>query len=302
MSGYTSAATAAPFNHALKPIISAAPDLSRVGELTDADRAEALQFLAIRPVHTVVMTSFINDNGIESELHRGKFYGYRNPNGRLEGIALIGHATLVEASTDDALKAFAFAARRSETPIHLVMSDDDAAELFWSYYSGGARQPRLTCTELLFQLSFPFLVRKCEKQLRPATAAELQEVAEAQAAIAMLESGVDPLERDRDGFLRRVMKRIEQGRIFVVVENGHLIFKADVIAETNEVAYLEGVYVAPEYRGKGLGSACLSELGQMLLSRVDTVCLLSNVEFTDAHKCYRNAGFRSIDQCTTLFA
>ena len=296
--------TAIAYNRPTKltPVFSVAPDMSRVCELTEANRVETLEFLAARPVHTVVMTSFINDNGIESELHRGRFYGYRNAKGRLEGVALIGHTTLVEARSDDALKALAFAARSSETPIHLVMSDDDAAETFWSYYSGGAHQPRLACTEVLFELSFPFLVRNCDKQLRPATAAELNEVAEAQAAIAFLESGIDPLERDREGFLRRVLKRIEQGRVFVVVEDGRMVFKADVIAETAEVAYLEGVYVAPEYRGKGLGSTCLSQLGQMLLSRVDAVCLLSNVELTDAHKCYRNAGFRSIDQCTTLVA
>ncbi|MFN0141391.1 MAG: hypothetical protein ACKVQW_15050 [Pyrinomonadaceae bacterium] len=68
-----------------------APDLSRVSGLTESDLAETLAFLSIRPVHTVVMTSFINDNGIESELNRGVYYGYRNAKGELEGVALIGH-------------------------------------------------------------------------------------------------------------------------------------------------------------------------------------------------------------------
>ena len=73
------------------------PDLSRVSELLLGDTQEVLDFLSIRPVHTVVMTSFINDNGIASELNRGKFYGYRNADGEIEGVALIGHSTLVEA-------------------------------------------------------------------------------------------------------------------------------------------------------------------------------------------------------------
>lgn len=46
------------------------------------------------------MTSFINDNGIESELNRGKFYGYCNVYGEFEGVALIGHSTLGEARSD----------------------------------------------------------------------------------------------------------------------------------------------------------------------------------------------------------
>lgn len=283
------------------PIPTVAPDLSPVVALTDRDRNETLAFLRLRPVHTVVMTSFINDNGIESELNRGVFYAYRNEEGSFEGVALIGHTTLVEARTEEALKALAFMARNSKTPIHLVMSDSDAAERFWSYYSGGAQQPRLTCTELLFELSFPFLVQDCEWELRKATEAELEQAAEAQAEIALLESGVDPMARDRKGFLSRVLRRIEQGRVFVVVKDGKVIFKADIIAETSDVAYLEGIYVAPEHRGKGVGSRCLAKLGLELLGRVESVCLLSNVEFTSAHKSYRKAGFRSTDQCTTLF-
>src|SRR5689334_2357107 len=60
------------------------------------DKTEALTFLATRPVHTVALRGFIRDNGLESSRNRGKFYGYRNCEGQLEGVALIGHATLVE--------------------------------------------------------------------------------------------------------------------------------------------------------------------------------------------------------------
>jgi len=80
-----------------------------------------------------------------------------------------------------------------------------------------------------------------------------------------------------------------------------LVFKADIIAETSEVAYLEGVFVGEEYRGKGIGPKCLSALTVELLSRVANVCLLSNVDFGSAHRSFEKAGFRSSDECTTLF-
>jgi GNAT superfamily N-acetyltransferase len=284
-----------------RPFLTAAPDLSRVVELKNENREEALAFLNIRPVHTVAMTSFILDNGVESDLHRGKFYGYRNELGRLEGVALIGHTTLVEARSEDALKALAFAARTSETPIHMIMSSGQEAEEFWSFYGDGLNEPRLTCTELLFEVQFPFLVPECNKDIREATLDELEVVAEAQAAIAFMECGVDPMERDREGFLSRVARRIERGRTFVVVEDGKLVFKADIVAETSETAYLEGVYVAPEFRGQGVGSSCLAELTLDILKRVPNVCLLSNINFIDAHLSYLKAGFRNTDYCTTLF-
>ena len=289
-------------NDQFTPTVEAAPDLSRVIKLRNQDQSEVLGFLAIRPVHTVVMTSFINDNGIESDLNRGEFYGYRNAHGKLEGVALIGHTTLLEARSQDSLKAFAFVARSSETPIHIVMSDGKVTENFWKHYSGGVRQPRLTLTELLFELSFPVLVQKCEWTIRHATMDELEQVAEAQAEVAFTESGVDPMVTDRDGFLKRVARRIEQERIFVVVENGKLVFKADIIAETADAVYLEGVYVAESHRGRGVGSSCLASLSQSLLDRVSHISLLSNVAFHSAHKSFVKAGFKNTDECTTIFA
>ncbi|HEV8593897.1 MAG TPA: GNAT family N-acetyltransferase [Pyrinomonadaceae bacterium] len=284
-----------------RPFLTAAPDLSRVVELKNENRDEVLAFLNIRPVHTVVMTSFILDNGVESGLHRGKFFGYRDELGRLEGVALIGHTTLVEARSEDSLKAFAFTAKTSETPVHLIMSSGQEAEEFWSFFGDALHEPRLTCTELLFEVQFPFLVPECDQDIREATLGELEQVAEAQAAIAFMESGVDPMERDREGFMSRVARRIEQGRVFVVVEDGKLIFKADIIAETAETVYLEGVYVAPDLRGQGVGSSCLAELTLDILKRVPNVCLLSNINFIDAHLSYLKAGFRNTDYCTTLF-
>src|SRR5215203_1496050 len=107
-------------------ISNAVANLSRVRVLTETDKPEVLGFLKMRPVHTVVMTSFIQDNGLESAGNRGIFYGYRNRAGELEGVALIGHTTLVEARSEDALITLAQKARESETPIHIMMSDGNS--------------------------------------------------------------------------------------------------------------------------------------------------------------------------------
>src|SRR5690242_3932050 len=80
-------------------------------ELTVRDQTEVLDFLAERPTHTVFMASLIRDNGMESSLNRGNFFGCRDRDGRLVGDALIGHATLVEARTDASLAALAHVAQ-----------------------------------------------------------------------------------------------------------------------------------------------------------------------------------------------
>ena len=279
-----------------------APQIEKgfIVRLGDDDTEEVTNFLNVRPVHTVVMASFIRDNGIVSDLNRGTFYGYRNSEGNLEGVALLGHSTLIESRSENAMKAFAERAKTERVAINLIMSEHEDALRFWQYYAG-ASEPRLTCTELLFETGFPMLVRECEFDVRTARPEEIEQIAEAHAEVAFIESGMDPMARDREGFLDRVARRIEKGRTFVVFEDGRLLFKADIIAEADGIVYLEGIYVAPECRGKGIGPKCLSKLNLLLLERADKVCMLSNVRFEHAHKSFQKAGYRVTGRCTTLF-
>ena len=285
-----------------QPFDEAVSNFSRLVALTENDRPEVLEFLALRPVHTVVMTSFIRDNGLEASAdNRGRFFGYRNRAGQLEGVALIGHTTLIESRSPESLLAFAMQARLSETPIHLLMSDGTTVQKFWKLFALKDQKPRLVCTELLFELSFPFMMQDCKWEVRLAQTGELDQIAEAHAEVAFVESGVNPLEKDREGFLKRTLRRIEKERTFVVFDRGRLVFKADIVAETDEVAYLEGIYVAPEYRGQNVAASCLSKLSLELLNRVSYISMLSNVELKNAHRCFFKAGFKNTDRCETIF-
>jgi len=278
-----------------------ASEVNPVEVLTDCDRTEVLNFLKVRPVHTVIMASFIRDNGMESADNRGKFYGYRNSSGELEGVALIGHTTLIEARSEKALKAFAKKAQTSETPIKMMMSHGETIERFWNYFAAAGQKPRHNFKELLFELNFPFLVQNCEWNVRPAKPEELEEVAKAQAAVAFMESGIDPMVKDPEGFLKRCLKRIEMGRTFVATENGKLVFKVDVMSETEDTIYLEGFYVTEEYRGREVGSKCLAKVSLDLLDRVEHVCGLSNADFAGVHRSLGKAGYKNTDYCQTIF-
>ena len=47
------------------------------------------------------------------------------------------------------------------------------------------------------------------------------------------------------------------GRVWVLEEDGKLIFKTDIMADTSDVVYLEGIWVSQTERGKGIGRKCL---------------------------------------------
>lgn len=142
--------------------------------------------------------------------------------GRLEGVALIGHATLIETRTDRALEAFAGVAQGC-TRTHLIMGERERVEEFWGYYSEQGQEMRLACRELLFELRGPVGTCGEVKGLRLATPGDLDLVTPVQAGMAFEESGVNPIEKDPEGFRSRCLRRIERGRTWVWVEKGELI-------------------------------------------------------------------------------
>jgi hypothetical protein len=259
-----------------------------------------LAFLNERPAQTFMLSGLIRDNGLDSPLNRGRFYACRDEAGRLEGVTLIGEITLLEARTETAIAALA--RHTQATPdIYMIIGEQEQVGSFWQHYAGAGQSPRLFCRELLFELRAPVAVQQHVPGLRPATMAELEQLMIVHAEMALAESGVNPLEVDPHGFERRCARRIEQGRTWVCMADGRLLFKADVISDTPEVVYLEGVHVSPEARGQGYGARCLSQLSRQLLARTEAICVLVNEQNQAAQALYRKAGYRQRGIYDTVF-
>lgn len=280
--------------------LSVAVEAVKVERLANSDELEVLRFLAQRPIHTVTLMGLIHDNGIVSPFNRGTFYGCRDLMGQLEGVALVGHATLMETVSDRALAALAQVARECPNT-HMIMGEKERVADFWSHYSEAGRRQRLACREWLFELSWPVEAREPVQGLRRANMAELDLVMPIQAELAFAESGVNPLEIDPQGFRERCRRRIDQGRTWVVVDNGVLLFKADVVSKTNEVVYLEGIWVRDDYRHTNISTRVMSELMRRLLEETKSICLLVNEKNELAHGFYRKCGFHFRATYETIF-
>ncbi len=274
-------------------------DSLRIHPLDDRYQEEVLSFLGIRPLNTFIMSSWIRDNGLESTFNRGSFYGYRNAARRLEGVALIGHITLFETESDIALAAFANRTKNC-SDAHAVVGRAERVDRFLSYYVQGQVKPRLVCYDLLFHKRLTARVDTVAS-LRPARPEELDLVAPIHALTVVEESGMNPLERDPLGFRQRCERRIHQRRVWVAVEDGNIKFKADIVSDTPDVVYLEGVYVSPEHRGHGYGARCMTQLTNHLLERTKSVCLLVNRTNIAAQSCYRKAGYEFREYYDTLY-
>jgi predicted GNAT family acetyltransferase len=279
---------------------SPATEAVTVKKLTAEDEGEVMAFLRERPIHTFGMAGFIRSNGVVSPHNHGQFYSCHDENGELQGVALIGRYILVETRSDAAIEAFAHLAQDCRTA-HMLLGEQEQVETFWSYYADGGQSSRLYCREYLFELRWPVEVKSAVPGLRLATIDDLDLIVPAHARIAFDESGVDPLQVDREGFRQRCARRIELGQSWVLVEDGRLIFKAEVVSDTPDVVYLEGIWVDPDERGRGIGSHCMSQLTGSLLLRTSSVCLLVNQEAQSAQAFYEKAGFKFVSHYDTMF-
>ena len=271
-----------------------------VEELRSGQEPEVLRFLGERPGRTFGMTGFIVTNGLVSPHNYGAFYACRNSLGELQGVALIGRYILVETRSDSGIEVFARLAQECRNA-HLMLGEQRTVETFWDYYADGGQAARRYCRELLFEQRLPVEVRETVAGLRLATLDDLELVVPAHAQSAFEESGIDPLKENAKLFRDRCARRIERGQTWVWVESGRLMFKAEILTNTADVAYLEGVWVDPTERGKGVGLRCLSQLTRKLLSRTRSVCLLVNESSQAARRFYQKAGYEFVGRYDTIF-
>jgi len=276
--------------------------LPRVGieTLTNSERAETLDFLAQRGINAAFFAGIVYDNGLESSRNRGTFYGYRNSFGQLEGVALIGHATVIEAVSDPAFHALAIVAQKCKAA-HMIMCEENRLEKFWQFYAAAGQQMRRASRQLLLELRWPVAVPGNVATLRLATTADLALLIPVHAEMAREESGIDPRDENAAEFTERYARRIEQGRTWVLTDDGKLIFKAEVASTTSETTYLEGIWVNPDRRGEGYGQSCMSQLARMLMWRAQSVCLFVNDDNDEALRFYRQAGYHLRTVYDTIF-
>jgi hypothetical protein len=118
------------------------------------------------------------------------------------------------------------------------------------------------------------------------------------ACIAMFteEVGVSPLGTDGGSLYRsRVADLVGSGRAFAWIENGEVVFKAEIGAATDSVCQVQGVWVNPAYRGRGIaagGMAAVVEYGLRDFSPI--VSLYVNGYNTPARRAYRRVGFSEV--------
>jgi len=133
-----------------------------------------------------------------------------------------------------------------------------------------------------------------ESGLRPALLSDLELLVPSCARAHEVELGIDPLARDADGFRWRTRTQIEEGRSWLWVEDGVILFKAEASAWTPAAVQLQQVWTDPAARGAGNGSRGLRDLIRLLLEQVPRVCLFVRADNHAAIKLYDSVGMQHV--------
>jgi predicted GNAT family acetyltransferase len=118
------------------------------------------------------------------------------------------------------------------------------------------------------------------------------------ACVAMFteEVGVSPLVGDGGALYRsRVEELVRLGRAYARIEDGAVLFKAEIGAATSESCQVQSVWVHPSLRGHGLGAAGTAAVVQHARAAVaPVVSLYVNDYNLAARRAYERVGFRQV--------
>ena len=249
-----------------------------MARLVDPDLEQILAFCAEQPVERVFLED-VARRGL------GRFTGLAE-DGHLVGLCHVG-ANLVPSG--QGCSAFADAARRGRA--RMIIGEQSAVTELWDEARRSFPAPREDRPgQPVFVLDAP--PAPGETGLRPATLDDLDLLVPAAARTHLEEIGVDPLERDPDGFRWRTRAQIEEGRSWLWVEDGAIHFKAEASAWTPAAVQLQQVWVDPVVRGRGHAQRGMRDLCRLLLERTPLVCLFARPENAPALRVYEAIGMR----------
>lgn len=270
--------------------------------LGPADCTEALQICDRDPIANVFVSARIRDYGLTPWRLGAQVWAHGT--GDAAAICYSGANLVPVGAGSEAIVAFAHRARRRGRECSSIVGSSVAVADLWSRLEpswGAARairpnQPLLTTARPPVVPADPGVVVLDPDQM--------EAVLPACVAMYTEEVGVSPLRGDGGVLYRaRVREVVERGRAFARIEDGEVLFKAEIGAVSPHACQLQGVWVAPRMRGRGLGTAGTAAVVAYALRHLAPVVTLYVNDFNEpARRAYRRIGMRAVDTlCSVLF-
>ncbi len=262
------------------------------------DSVAVARVLADDPVAGCMVAARVADHGVDPAVIGGELWTRR----RVDDSLCYAGANLIPLRGGPAdLRAFADQAlsttRRCSSlvgPADLVLPMWDRLQQGW----GPARDVR-ECQPLMALHSRP----RCtpDPAVRRVRVDEIDAYLVAAVDMFIGEVGVDPRAGDGGrGYRRRVANLIAAGRAFARFEDGRVVYKAEIGSQSPAVGQIQGVWVHPEWRGRGLGTAGTAAVAAGVVHGGRIASLYVNSYNVVALAAYRRVGFREVGTFATV--
>lgn len=269
--------------------------------LGPADLPDFLELTGRSPVVNAFVEYRARSTNLEPRLLAGEVWG-RYDAGRLVAACHVGaNLVPVECAPDDG-RAFAERALTRPRSVVTIVGPQDQVWPLWDCLSdawGPARETRWDQPHL--ELATTPLVEP-DPEVRRTTPDDFAMLYPACVAMYTEEVGVDPeAEGGAPIYRSRVRQLIGLGWSFARIEDGRVVFKAEVAHATPAAAQIQGVWVAPDRRGQGLAARGVASVVEACRRDVaPVVSLYANVWNEPARRAYERVGFRQSGTFATV--
>ncbi|MCW2523937.1 MAG: family N-acetyltransferase, partial [Frankiales bacterium] len=201
-----------------------------------------------------------------------------------------------------ALQALADQLAQGRRGCSSIVGSAEAVRVIWPVLSrrwGAARAIRAS-QPLLVTSERPAVA--VDESVRRVTLTDLPRFMPAAVSMFTEELGISPIGPDGGASYRaRVADVIASGRAFARFdERGRVEFKAEIGALSRGSAQVQGVWMRPDLRGRGMGTAAMAAVIDLALRQAPTVSLYVNDFNTVARRMYDRLGMRQIGTLSTI--
>jgi predicted GNAT family acetyltransferase len=263
--------------------------------LDDRDRDEVLGLCDREPVTNVFVGARVHAVGLNPARLGAQIWGHYS-GGRLTSLCYAGANLVPVAATPDAIIAFADRARAQGRRCSSLVGPEPDVSMLWRLLQPHWGLPRdVRAVQPVLSMSGPAACAP-DPRVRRVRPDELNILMPACSAMFTEEVGVSPTAGDGGATYRaRVSELIRAGRAFARIENGRVVFKAEIGSVTPHACQVQGVWVDPARRGEGLASAGMAAVVlEAQRSIAPVVSLYVNDFNAPARAAYRRVGFSQV--------
>ncbi|WFE64499.1 DUF4081 domain-containing GNAT family N-acetyltransferase [Micromonospora sp. WMMD714] len=272
-----------------------------VRQLGESERRAVERLLDLDPFAGAQVAERVSARGLAWWRAEGRILGYGTRR-NLESICWLGGNLTPILATDSAVAAFAEQLSGEERLCSSIVGRADAVLGLWERLAdhwGPARDVRPN-QPLLATDALPAI--PADPEVRRVRPSEVHRLFPAAVAMYAEEVGVSPLADDGGrAYRRRVEDLVRAGRAYARLVDGEVVFKAELAVVTRRTAQIQGVWVAPQWRGRGIASAAMAAVVRDALLRVaPTVSLYVNDFNRPARRVYERCGFHPVGTLATI--